>query len=236
MKNLIAFDIETAKDIPGDDFNWQPHRPLGISCISSFHSNEDEPRVWFSQNEEGQPDKQMKQDDVAEFIKYLLDLQSQDFTILTWNGLSFDFDILAEESGLQSDCEQLARQHVDMMFHIVCEKGFPVGLAAAAEGQKIAGKLSGVKGIEVPKLWASGEHQKVIDYVKQDARITLQVASKAASARSFRWKTRKGTISSMPLQKGWLPVDQAMRLPRPDTSWMSNPTSRECYFDWFTQS
>jgi hypothetical protein len=30
-RQYLAFDIETAKDVPGDDFNWRPHRPLGIS-------------------------------------------------------------------------------------------------------------------------------------------------------------------------------------------------------------
>ena len=34
-RNYLAFDIETAKDVPGPDFNWKRHRPLGITCIAS---------------------------------------------------------------------------------------------------------------------------------------------------------------------------------------------------------
>ena len=31
-RRYLAFDIETAKDVPGVEFNWRAHRPLGISC------------------------------------------------------------------------------------------------------------------------------------------------------------------------------------------------------------
>ncbi len=35
-RRFVAFDIETAKDVPGEDFNWRPHRPLGISLRSNL--------------------------------------------------------------------------------------------------------------------------------------------------------------------------------------------------------
>ena len=37
-RRYLAFDIETAKDVPGEDFNWRPHRPLGISCAATLAS------------------------------------------------------------------------------------------------------------------------------------------------------------------------------------------------------
>ena len=42
-RQFIAFDIETAKDVPGEDFNWKPHRPLGISCAAGLCSGAAEP-------------------------------------------------------------------------------------------------------------------------------------------------------------------------------------------------
>ena len=39
----LAFDIETAKEVPGPDFNWKAHRPLGITCIASLATGDDEP-------------------------------------------------------------------------------------------------------------------------------------------------------------------------------------------------
>jgi hypothetical protein len=228
----VAFDIETAKDVPGTDFNWRPHRPLGITCIASMSSSCNEPRVWYGQGKMGAPLSQMSRCDVSEFVDYLDSLTKDSFTPLTWNGLSFDFDIIAEESNLWDQCKQLALLHVDMMFHIVCEKGFPVGLANAASGMGIQGKLRGVDGRDAPTLWLQGQHDTVIKYVSQDVRATLQLGIECETRRVFRWTTTRGGIGEMPLSQGWLPVKDAMRLPKPDTSWMSNPIQRESYAAW----
>ena len=44
--------------------------------------------------------------------------------ILTWNGLGFDFDVLAEEADSHALCKQCALGHVVLMFHFVCVQGF----------------------------------------------------------------------------------------------------------------
>ncbi len=231
-RKYLAFDIETAKEVPGDDFNWKPHRPLGITCLASQSTDCDEPRIWFSRTEAGSPAPQMTAADVAAFVRFLVDAASDGVVPLSWNGLSFDLDILAEESGLIEPCQTLARNHVDMMFHVVCEKGFPVSLKNAASGLGVQGKLAGVEGIDAPSLWAKGKYDVVTEYVAQDVRTTLAVALKAEKQRSFAWKTRKGTTSSMPLRQGWCTVEQAARLPLPDTSWMSDPPKREDFMSW----
>jgi hypothetical protein len=59
LRRYLAFDIETAKNVPGEDFNWRPHRPLGISCAATLASGEAQPRVWHSKTKQGTPDKQM---------------------------------------------------------------------------------------------------------------------------------------------------------------------------------
>ena len=231
-RKYLAFDIETAKEVPGVDFHWKPHRPLGITCIASLATGEVEPRIWNSLMDSGTPAPHMTKTDVAAFVRHLSDAAAQGFVPLSWNGLSFDFDVLAEESGLIDECRMLARNHVDMMFHVVCEKGFPVSLNSAASGLGVQGKLAGVEGITAPGLWASGQFDLVTKYVAQDVIATLAVALKSEKQKSFAWTTRKGTISTMPLSKGWLTVDAANRLPLPDTSWMTNPLSRGDYLSW----
>jgi hypothetical protein len=231
-RKYLAFDIETAKQVPGEDFNWKPHRPLGITCIASQSTECDEPRIWLTQTSSGIPAPQMEQDDVAGFVRYLSGAMTDGWVPLSWNGLSFDLDILAEESGSVDECKSLARNHVDMMFHVVCEKGFPVALKSAASGLGLEGKLAGVGGVDAPSLWANGQYHVVTDYVAQDVRTTLAVALKSEKKRLFAWTTRRGTISSMPLPRGWLTVDLAARLPLPDTSWMSKPPSRRDFMAW----
>ena len=95
----LAFDIETAKVVPGEDFNWRPHRPLGISCAATLASDSDEPLLWYGKTPDGSPEKQMSQQDAQGLVQYLSKMVADGFRILTWNGLGFDFDILAEESG-----------------------------------------------------------------------------------------------------------------------------------------
>ena len=231
-RKFIAFDIETAKEVPGADFNWRPHRPLGISCIASQSTEDDDPRIWFSRTASGTPAPKMTQQDVASFVLYLSDAMSNGVIPLSWNGLGFDLDVIAEESKLADQCKTLARNHIDMMFHVVCEKGFPVALKNAASGLGVQGKLKGVEGVNAPGLWASGQYDVVTDYVAQDVHVTLAVALESERRQSFAWTTRKGTISKMPLSRGWLTVDAAARLPLPDTSWMSDPSSRRDFMVW----
>jgi hypothetical protein len=231
-RRYLAFDIETAKEIPGEDFNWKPHRPLGISCIASQSTDCDEPRVWYSKSANDSPAAQMSPADVAQFVRFLSQAVQDGYTPLSWNGLAFDFDVLAEESGLADDCRTLALGHVDMMFQIVCQKGFPVALQNAASGLGLSGKLKGVAGIDAPGLWAGGQYDRVLEYVSQDVRTTLAVALKSEQQKAFAWTTRKGTVSKMPLAAGWLTVEAALKLPQPDISWMSNPPSRSNFTAW----
>lgn len=231
-RRYFALDIETAKDVPGESFDWKPHRPLGITCIASQSTDCAEPRVWLSRNSDGTPARQMSRADVSAFVEHLCEASKKGYVPLSWNGLAFDLDVLAEESGLVKECKQQALQHVDMMFHVVCEKGFPVALKNAASGLKLPGKLVGVEGIDAPSLWAQGKYDLVSEYVAQDVRSTLAVAIESEKRKSFAWKTRKGTISTMPLLQGWLTVENAMKLPLPDTSWMPVPLSRDSFSKW----
>jgi hypothetical protein len=174
----------------------------------------------------------MSRQDVLAFVRYLRGQAEAGFVPLTWNGLSFDFDVLAEESGDPSECKALAMSHVDMMFHFFCSKGFPVALDKVAMGMNLPGKSKGVSGKEAPVLWASGNHQVVIDYVAQDVRTTLAVAQAAERLAEVSWLTQQGRRSSMALPSGWLRVEQALEIPEPDTSWMTDPMRRDTFMGW----
>lgn len=231
-RKYLAFDIETAKEVPGEDFNWKAHRPLGITCAALLPSDASEPIVRHGKSAGGAPAERMSTVEAASLVEELVRYVDAGCTLLTWNGLGFDLDILAEESGLPQQCRQIARNHVDMMFHVFCDRGFPVALDKAAQALAIKGKPAGMSGLIAPRLWAQGRHQEVLDYVAQDVRIALQVAAKCEQRRQFKWITRRGGESSMPLPHGWLTVERAMQLPLPDTSWMDRPLARSSYTKW----
>lgn len=232
----LAFDIETAKDIPGDDFNWRPHRPLGISCAATLASSTTQPLLWYGKTRDGLPEKRMGREDARQLVQYLSKMAKDGFRILTWNGLGFDFDILAEESGATASCRECALGHVDMMFQVFCSLGYPVALDRAAEGMGLPGKPPGMSGLKAPKVWAQGQFKEVLDYVAQDVRSTMQIAQTCEQRRRFEWITRKGTKSSMILTNGWLSVQDTLQLPEPDTSWMSAPLSRRDFTAWLSAS
>jgi hypothetical protein len=231
----LAFDIETAKDVPGDSFNWRPHRPLGISCAATLASDADQPVLWHGKTADGLPTAQMSRDDALGLVQYLSKMADDGYKILTWNGLQFDFDILAEESGAAAKCKVCALGHVDMLFHMFCSLGYPIGLEKAAQGMGLPGKPPGMSGHLAPKLWAEGHFQKVLEYVAQDVRIPMMIAHAGEQRRKFEWITQKGTRKSMPLAKGWLTVKEALQLPVPDTSWMSAPIPRRDFTAWLAE-
>jgi hypothetical protein len=174
----------------------------------------------------------MSQGEARNVVRGLVNLVAEGYTLLTWNGLGFDFDVLAEESGSYHECRELALNHVDMMFHVFCDRGFPVKLEKAAQGLGIPGKPPGMSGPLAPQLWAQGHYQDVVDYVIQDVRIALQIALKCERQRRFQWITQKGDSKSMDLPQGWLTARDALRLPEPDTSWMDSPIPRHRLTQW----
>jgi RNase_H superfamily len=230
-RRYLAFDIETAKDVPGDDFNWRLHRPLGICCAAALREDVPELIAWRGSTD-GNPAPRLSRSEARQVVEDLATFSAKGYTLLTWNGLGFDLDVLSEEAGMRQECRTLALEHVDMMFHVFCDRGFPVALEKAAQAQGIPGKPRGMSGQLAPRLWAEGRYQEVMDYVSQDVRITLQTATECEGWRRFRWITRRGTANSIELPRGWLTVREALQLPRPDTSWMDNPIPRSEFTSW----
>jgi len=228
---FIAFDIETAKVLPDGFDNLHNHRPLGITCAATWCTDKSEPEVFYSEKSNGFPAPKMTEQDLNTFIDHLNSKVKAGYTILTHNGLGFDFDILAEESERFEICRSLAVQHVDMMFHFFCGKGFPISLNAAANAIGNS-KPSDVDGSLAPKLWKEESFQKVINYIAQDCKLTLDVAETSAKRGQISWITQRGKESHFPLTNGWLTVEQASQLPLPDTSWMDNPWPRSKFTSW----
>ena len=133
---------------------------------------------------------------------------------------------------MPEECKQLARDHVDMMFHVFCQLGYPIGLGKAAEGMGLPGKSSTEAQKLAPNMWADGLYDEILDYVAQDARATLSVGQACEERSEICWITRKGYPTCKPLPDGWLTVTQAMALPEPDTSWMDSPMLRTKFTDW----
>lgn len=231
QRRYLAFDLEIARILPGDFDDWHSYRPLGISCAATF-SGEGQPRLWHGRTSSGEIAERMSQAEASALLDYLQDAAAQGYTLLTWNGVGFDFDILAEESGRYADCRALALEHVDMMFHIFCQLGYALGLDTAARGMGLTGKTPGMRAAQAPIFWAAGRYWEVLQYVAQDVRTTFDLARAAEARGALAWINHTGTRQTLPLPEGWLAVQQALSLPEPDTSWMRRPWPRTRFTGW----
>src|SRR5262249_14856530 len=104
----LAFDIETAQEIPGDGSNWRAHRPLGICCAATLTSDSADLTLFHGRMSKRTHAPRMSRKEAAELVEHLAAMAKAGYTILTWNGLGFDFDILAEESADPTACRACA--------------------------------------------------------------------------------------------------------------------------------
>ena len=231
-RKYLAFDIETAKAVSFGGSDWRLHRPLGICCAATLLEGEDIPMIWHGGKSRTRPAKQMKQHELSKLVEYLTRKSESGFTILTWNGVGFDFDVLAEESGDFKLCRRLAINHVDMMFHVLCRLGYGIALDSAARGMGIEGKYQGVNSVLAPVLWMSGKREKVFKYVEQDVRTTLNLAKTCEARGCLGWLTRSGRQRNLLIPKGWLTVNQANKLPEPASAWYFSQWNRYRFTGW----
>jgi len=226
QKKLLAFDLETEAF---SDFGNLPE--VGITCAATL-TDDDEALQWYGGKGNGSFQPTMSQEEVRELVDYLWEKMHAGYQIVTWNGLSFDFQIIYGQSGQDERVKQIARQHVDMMFHFFCIKGFAVSLDKTALGMDIEGKPDGMDGSLAPGMWKAGQYEEVLSYVAGDVKATLELAKQCGLEKEVRWISKRGIPNRCPLPAGWLAVEEALTLPEPDTSWMDRPWERTRFTKW----
>jgi hypothetical protein len=163
----------------------------------------------------------------------------------TWNGASFDWNLLAQYSGMVEECGRLCLNHVDGMFLVVAHKGFMLGLDKALVGANIQGKLHNVQlndgttlsnmdGSRAPELWQNKEFSAVKDYLRVDIQAPLKLAYHIENTKTIRWTSNSGKINKV--FTDMLTVKEALKLPLPDTSWMQSVKPREDFYSWVPES
>lgn len=238
MTKYLAFDIEVAAILPDNASDWKAYRPLGITCAAIAQQMDDGSiftDTWHAGEYDGSYTPRMAQYECRLIVYSLMAATSNGFTLLTHNGVGFDFDILAEESGMWQECAELAMNSVDTMLHFHCRQGYAVGLEAICKGMGIKGKLEGVSGALAPQMWQEGRYDEVLAYVAQDARCTLEMALAVEERHTLTWITQRGKPRTI-IMPTWLPVREALKLPEPDNSWMSDPIPRSRFTEWMHKS
>jgi len=241
---FVGFDVEIAKPVP-DGPDILSHRP-GIACAAIAREGEGRASILF--DPEASPvffdpaSKTMTREGALRILAALEEAAGRGDTLVTWNGAGFDFRLLADETGRRAECARLVMASVDMMFHVLCERGHPLSLDAALKGARLPSKMDQVtlrngeavhiSGVEAPTYWQAGEYAAVAAYCAADAERTAALAAHCQRTRRLSWTSQKGRANDIYLRSGWLTVEQCLALPVPDTSWMANPIRREDVLAW----
>lgn len=235
---IVAFDLETAIAAPDDP---TASYALGITCAATAVADQS-PILWHGEEQLGCYPKQMSADDCIDLARYLIEMVQAGYHIVAWNGLGFDFRVLAAHMPTQADYANvvdLALSHIDPAFQMLCQKGFMVGLDAAARGMDVGTKMAEMDGMKAVEMWPTvrANQEIVLEYVAQDARVTADTYRAIVKARRLSWiSKRSGRANSWrPSISGGsrlLAVRECLALPEPDTSWMSDPWPRSKFAGW----
>lgn len=234
-QKFAAFDLEVAKGFP-DHAPWIESAPLGITCAAIAYSDRDEPRFIH-----GAP--QLTRDECAALVRELERLAQDGYTLVTWNGTAFDWHVLALESDLPAECAALALAHCDLMVIVTFRRGHFLGLQKALDGAGLAGKrhevtladgtrLTEMNGKLAPQLWAQGEYDAVLSYLREDVVQLIELVKVIRATRALAWVSQSGKRNSVPITRFWS-VRECFDFPLPDTGWMKTPPPERARFvDW----
>lgn len=222
---MAAWDLEIATEVP-DGEDWAPFRPFGISCAAiAIEGEGGETSYEFFTNEVSA--------NPAHRLLYRLAELAETHAIVGFNSASFDFDVLAEETGDYATCARLALDHYDLIHHVLVAVGYKKSLDSCCEGSGIQGKahavylndgtlLESMSGREAPRLWAAGEHSAVLSYLKEDVRATLELAMAMRGTGRLSWVTNKGKPYSSSFPRLYT-VREAIPMSMPYQGWMDPP-------------
>ncbi|MBL8863666.1 MAG: ribonuclease H-like domain-containing protein [Planctomycetes bacterium] len=226
---MIAFDIELASLVeipPGGDLD-----ALGPFELSVAAARDDRGGAWtWHGGEPARPAPRMSSADARAVLLHLRERIRAGETVVAWNGVGFDLKWLGAAADDVRLASEVALGTCDPLLQLFHARGFPVSLAAVADGLGITQKKS-MSGAEAPRAWARGEHARVIEYVHGDCSLTLEVARRIVERKAVRWITKRGTPASEPMAR-LLTARELLALPPPDQSWMTTPIRRERFFDW----
>lgn len=225
MRRFIAWDIETAEIVP-EGAVWEDYRPYGISCAATLVMPENQMAIWVSTGGENlRLAPKLTTGRCVEMFRHLVDFQAQGYPVVSWNGVGFDFDVLAEEmpAVFFESVVALAWDSYDPGFQMACELGYMCGLGKAAQSTLGASKL--MSGAQAPALWAedAAGQTKVLEYVQSDVRLTAELYEALLDSGRIKWISRAGRPNEWrPFKGQLLTVGEAyVQIARPRDPWKS---------------
>ena len=131
MNRTLALSVITILSIHSAD-QWRRRLPVGPAMAATNTLQQE--RVWYGHDLVNDWATAMTRENASALIDYLQEMTQDGYTIATWNGTAFDWPALARQSRRVDECRQLAPDHADMMYHVLCAGGFHLSSESAAVG------------------------------------------------------------------------------------------------------
>jgi len=194
----------------------------------------------------------MQREKIIEALAAMKRLIKRGYWIVTWNGLGFDYRILAEAAQGNDltvvEVCRMAIQQIDIMYNFQCVAGFPASLENVSKAMGFNGKH--IKDDTIGRLWhgSSVDQDQVIEYVERDVMATFEIYDAIMKRRGkIVWKNRKGTKSARYLPM--IMVDnqpvrlmnavESVTLPYPNLDWWWDDKDKPDKLEniaWFTKT
>ena len=218
----IFFDAETTGLFPDGR----------ITCIVTEHDGRT--KVWATPgNTEG---SYAIMDDacIAELVTFMEADGDAGRGVVSYNGSSFDFKMLAHQaadSALKERIKALALNHCDLHLACMIERGHRLkldGLAKATLGAAKSGS-----GLDAIKYWNSKEYKKLFEYCQQDVVLLRDLYNLSKNGDALRFESSKGTVFDVDLKAVIdMPAVELSKQPPKTQDWMRTAPSFEKVFDW----
>jgi len=255
---FVAFDIETLNPAPeSKDGNYD----LGITCIGACIVDGDKckTRVWHGKEEFGCYSKKMKQYDVYEFVQKIKLWMNKEYDIVSWNGVGFDLRVINTYCDVSQIAPLTIDPFFQMLCEKGYGVGLNTAALGMGVPGKTEG-MDGLKAVQMWTLSRDAQ-EKVLEYVTQDALTTANVYKSIVESGRLTWVSRSGRTNwwrpvlinengdsssfvesrtdfiRLSCEDGekslrMLTMAESLNIPKPDTSWMSNPWTREEFYGW----
>ena len=222
----------------------------GLLCAVTRRSGEP-PHAWVGEkipNEQGWAPL-----DIAKIESLLLYIEAQQKAgcrLVTWDGLRESLAILAKfaEGASKQACVDIALRHIDIAFQLFCSRGFIISLKSILKSMGVADKTHGQRTAFARSTWDKGKEAQ-ITLLKVAAEVTgtiTQLYSAIQESGNLTWLTKDKAEAYWPPETAYdimskedrlLIVEEALRLPEPDVSWMSTPFKKDRgdFLLWLTE-
>jgi uncharacterized protein YprB with RNaseH-like and TPR domain len=193
--------------------------------------------VWATQTDDSDYTV-LDEKTIEELVEYMETNGDMGRNVVSYNGSSFDFQLLATQSKsaeLKARIYDLAKNHVDLHLACIVARGHRMkmdGLAKASLGTQKSGT-----GANAVRLWEEKKYNELFSYCRKDVEILRDLFDLAKLENSLQFESARGNLIDVDTtglleQTAFALSNQAPH----KESWMTDNAGLAKVLDWLPES